>query len=75
MLAVMLKTMNSVDHGPSDHSQPESTRRQSRNMRLAFTILLLSALAPATFAILVQYVTLRFEWKYSQAAVLPRWPY
>lgn len=76
VLAVMPETMSSVDHGPSEQSQPKSTRRpllavlRSRNMLLAFTILLLSALRPATLAILVQYVTLRFEWKYAQAAVL-----
>lgn len=73
----MPETINSVENVPSEQSQPESTRRQpllsvlrSRNILLALTILLLSALRPATLAILIQYVTLRFEWKYSQAAVL-----
>ena len=39
-------------------------------MLLAFTILLINAFRPATLAVLLQYVTIRFGWKTSQTAIL-----
>lgn len=43
---------------------------RSRNMLLAFSILLISALRPATLAVLLQYVPIRFGWKMSEVALL-----
>jgi hypothetical protein len=43
---------------------------QSRNMLLAFAILLIGALRPATMAVLLQYMPINFGWKMSQVALL-----
>lgn len=41
-----------------------------RNMLLAFGVLYISNLRPATLNVLLQYVTVRFHWKTHEAAVL-----
>ena len=41
-----------------------------RNMLLAFTVLFVGALRPATLSVLLQYVTVRFGWPISQTAML-----
>jgi hypothetical protein len=41
-----------------------------RNMLLAFMVLLVGTLRPATLSVLLQYATVRFDWKISKAAML-----